>query len=124
MRQKRLCSYAFNTYICTKITAMSLALDSRIVVNPKIKGGKPCIAGHRISVQDIVIWHERMGMGVDEIASNFSLTLTDIYIALAYYYANREAIDQSIRADETLVAALRQKTPSKLREKLVALGTH
>ena len=103
---------------------MSLALDSRIVINPKIKGGKPCLAGRRISVQDIVIWHERMGMGVDEIASNYNLSLTDIYISLAYYYANRELIDQSIREDEVFAASLQQKTPSKLREKLAVLGTH
>lgn len=75
---------------------MSLALDSRIVIDKKIKGGKPCLAGHRIAVQDIVVWHERLGMAVDTIAADYDLTLTDIYIALAFYYANREAIDKSI----------------------------
>jgi uncharacterized protein (DUF433 family) len=37
-----------------------------IVITPGICGGKPT-AGHRIKVQDIVIWHERMGMSPDEI---------------------------------------------------------
>lgn len=103
---------------------MSLALDSRITTNPKIKGGKPCIAGRRISVQDIVIWHERIGMGVDKIAAEYDLSLTDIYIALAFYYANREQIDQSIREDEQYAIAQQKKTPSKLQQKLKALGVH
>ena len=37
-----------------------------IVITPGICGGKPT-AGHRIKVQDIEIWHERMGMSPDEI---------------------------------------------------------
>jgi uncharacterized protein (DUF433 family) len=57
---------------------MTLVLDSRIVSNPKIKGGKPCIAGRRISVQDIAIWNEGIGMGVDKIAAEYDLSLTDI----------------------------------------------
>jgi len=101
-------------YFWRKLNDMSLTLDSRIVINPKIKGGKPCIAGRRISVQDIVIWHERMGMGVDSIASEYDLTLTDIYIALAFYYANREAIYQSIREDESFAESLKKKKPSIL----------
>lgn len=99
-------------------------MDSRIVINPKIKGGKPCIAGRRIAVQDIVIWHERQGMGIDSIASEYDLTLTDIYIALAFYYGNREAIDESIREDELTVESLKQKTPSVLQQKLATFGTH
>jgi uncharacterized protein (DUF433 family) len=103
---------------------MSLALDSRIVINKKIKGGRPCLAGHRIAVQDVVIWHERLGMAVDSIAAEYNLTLTDIYIALAFYYVNREAIDQSIQADSQLAEALRKKTPSKLQQKLATLGSN
>jgi len=103
---------------------MSLALDSRIVIDEKIKGGKPCLAGHRIAVQDIVIWHERLGMGIDSIAVDYDLTLTDIYIALAFYYANREAIDNSIREDERLSETLKKSTPSRLQQKLASLGNN
>ncbi len=97
-------------------------MDSRIEINHNIKGGKPCIAGRRISVQDIVIWHERMGMVADEIASEYDLSLVEIYVALAFYYANREVIDRSIKEDELFVEALRKKTPSLLQEKLRTLG--
>jgi uncharacterized protein (DUF433 family) len=103
---------------------MSLALDSRIVIDKKIKGGKPCLAGHRIAVQDIVIWHERQGMAIDSIASDFDLSLTDIYIALAFYYANRESIDRTIREDELLAESLKKTTPSRLQKKLASLGNN
>ncbi|HFA48797.1 MAG TPA: DUF433 domain-containing protein [Bacteroidetes bacterium] len=101
---------------------MSIALDSRITHNPKIKGGKPCIAGRRISVQDIVIWHERLGKGIDEIAAEYDLSISDIYIALGFYYMNRKIIDRSIKEDKIFVEALRKNTPSVLQAKLKSLG--
>ncbi|NEO28290.1 MAG: DUF433 domain-containing protein, partial [Kamptonema sp. SIO4C4] len=53
-------------------------------MTPEICGGKPCIAGHRIRVQDIVIWHEQMGLSPDEIVSRHpTITLADVYAALA-----------------------------------------
>jgi uncharacterized protein (DUF433 family) len=61
-------------------------IAEHIEITPGTCGGKPRIAGHRIKVQDIVIWHERMGMSPDEIVSNYpSITLSDVYAALAYY---------------------------------------
>ena len=35
-------------------------IKEHIEITPGICGGKPRIAGHRIRVQDIVIWHEQM----------------------------------------------------------------
>jgi uncharacterized protein (DUF433 family) len=86
--------------------------------SPDVAGGKPAIIGHRITVQNIVIWHERIGLSADEIASEYGLTLSEVYAALAYYYDHRAGIDASIRADEALVNELRRMTPSKLPEKL------
>ena len=54
-------------------------------ITPGISGGKPRIAGHRITVENIVIWHERLGKSADEIASDYDITLADVYAALAYY---------------------------------------
>jgi len=34
-------------------------------------GGKACIAGHRIRVMDIVIWHDRWGRSPYEIVDDF-----------------------------------------------------
>ena len=44
-------------------------LDQHIEITPGVAGGKPRITGHRITVQDIVLWHERLGKTVDEIAA-------------------------------------------------------
>jgi len=97
---------------------MAHTLDQHIEVDADIAGDKPRIAGHRITVQNIVIWHERMGKTVDEIATEYDLTLADIYAALAYYFDHREQIDQSIIESESFVEALRQETPSRLKLKL------
>jgi hypothetical protein len=36
-------------------------IAEHIVLTPGTCGGKPRIAGHRIRVQNIAIWHERLG---------------------------------------------------------------
>jgi len=88
-----------------------------IETTPGIVGGKPRIAGRRITVQNIAIWHERLGMSPDEIASEYDLSLGDVYAALSYYFDHRGEIDRSIREGEAFVEALRAKTPSQLRAK-------
>ena len=89
-----------------------------IEMSPDVAGGRPRIIGHRITVQNVVIWHERMGLSADEIASNYGLSLADVYAALAYYYDHRQEIDQAIMVDESYVAELRGQTKSKLSGKL------
>jgi uncharacterized protein (DUF433 family) len=93
-------------------------ISSHIEVTLGVAGGKPRIAGHRITVQDIAVWHERLGLSADEIATEYDLSLADIYAALAYYYDHREEIDRAIRDDETFIAEMRRRTPSKLSAKL------
>lgn len=99
-------------------------LDHHIEVTPGIAGGKPRIAGHRITVQNIVVWHERMGKSADEIAAEYDLTLADIYAALAYYFDHRPEIDRAIEESGAFVEALRQSTPSRLRQKLEEQKLH
>jgi uncharacterized protein (DUF433 family) len=93
-------------------------LDQHIEITPGIAGGKPRIAGHRITVENIVIWHERMGRSADEIATEYALTLADIYAALAYYFDHRVEMDQGIQGSAAFAEALRQRSPSKLQQKL------
>jgi uncharacterized protein (DUF433 family) len=100
--------------------ASKVGLDRHIEISPDIAGGKPRVAGHRITVQDIVIWHERMGLGVDEIVDAYGLTLSEVYAALAYYHDHRAEVDESIQEDRAFVKALRRVTPSRLPEKLRA----
>ena len=97
-------------------------LDRHIEITPGIAGGKPRIAGRRITVQDIVVWHERMGMSADEICAEYDLSLADVYAALAYYFDHRVDIDQRIEDSEAFVEELCKRTPSILREKLKERG--
>lgn len=94
-------------------------LDRYIEITPDVVGGKPRIAGRRITVQNIVIWHEWMGYTADDIATEYDLTLAEIYAALAYYYDNRQEIDEAIKVSQALVEEMRQKVPSKLPYKIV-----
>jgi uncharacterized protein (DUF433 family) len=106
----------------SKKTMNATTLDQHIEVTPGISGGKPRIAGHRITVQDIAIWHERLGKSADEICAEYDLTLADVYAALAYYHDHRTEIDAKMAQDEAFVAALRAKTPSPLQEKLKVMS--
>jgi uncharacterized protein (DUF433 family) len=89
-----------------------------VETTPGVAGGKPRIAGHRITVQNVVIWHERMGLSADEIATEHGLTLAEVYAALAYYYDHRAEIDEALRADEAFITELRARTSSKVRDKI------
>ena len=64
---------------------MTSSHSTHIEITPGIAGGKPRITGHRITVQAVVIRHERMGVSSDEIASDLGVSLADVYAALAYY---------------------------------------
>jgi uncharacterized protein (DUF433 family) len=94
-------------------------ISEHIEITPGVCSGKPRISGHRIRVQDIVIWHEMMGLSPDEILYQYpSITLADVYAALAYYYDNLDEIRQDIRDGDTFVRDLASKTPSILQRKL------
>ena len=77
----------------------------------------PRISGRRITVENIVIWHERLGQDLNVIAAEHDLTLADIHAALAYYFDHREQIDEAIRCSEAFAEELRRKTPSALARK-------
>lgn len=93
---------------------MAGTLNDHIEVTPGVAGGSARIAGRRITVRDVVIWHERLGRTPDEIAADHELTLADVYAALAFYFDHRTEIDRNIEADQAFVEALREQTPSKL----------
>lgn len=98
---------------------MENVISEHIEITSGVCGGKPRIAGHRIRVQDIVIWHEKLGMSPDEIVSTYpTITLSDVYAALAYYFDHREEIERGIKEDQDLTSAFESKNPSRLRQKL------
>jgi len=90
-------------------------LDRHVLATPDTCGGRPRIAGSRIQVQDIVIWHERLGLSADEIVQRYAqLSLSDVYAALAYYYDHRSEVDEQMRAGDAVVEAARAEYASKL----------
>ncbi|AUB80568.1 hypothetical protein THSYN_06120 [Candidatus Thiodictyon syntrophicum] len=98
-------------------------LDAHIEVNPGFVGGEPHIAGHRIKVRDIAVWHEQLGMSADQIGAEYDLDLAEFYSALAYYFDHREDLDRAIAAGRDYAGTLRTHLPSVLERKLNA-GSH
>ncbi len=89
---------------------MKLAIES----TPGVMGGKPRIAGRRITVQDIAMWCVRLGRGVDEVATDHDLSLAEVYAALSYYYDHREEIDRSISESRAFAEELKDRMSSKV----------
>lgn len=75
---------------------------AHIVCIRHLMNGRPFIAGSSVRVQDIYVWHEMIGMTVDEIAELHDLSLAQIYAALAYAHDQREKIEHSIEADQRM----------------------
>jgi uncharacterized protein (DUF433 family) len=92
-------------------------LDEHIVSTPGVMGGKPRIAGHRISVQDVAIWRNELGYTVEQIANDYNLNLADVHAALAYYYDHKEEIDAAIVEGKMRLEEMKRKNPSKIKNK-------
>ena len=99
---------------------MDFTVNGRIEITPGVCGGKPRVAGHRIRVQDIAVWHEVQGQSADEIVSRFpQLSLADVHAALAYYFDHRDEIVRQMRHDSEFVEALKSELgPGPLARKL------
>lgn len=100
---------------------MTVTLDRYIEITPNIRGGKPRIAGRRITVADVAIAYLRLGQSLEEVAAEYDLTLAEVYAAMSFYYDNKVAIDQSIQASEAFAESLRPLYPSLLQEKIKVL---
>jgi uncharacterized protein (DUF433 family) len=81
----------------------TLPID-HIEVSPEICGGKPHIAGRRITVQNIVVLHVLHHWPVEDIAAELELTPGQIHAALSYYYDHKNEIDRSIDEADALAA--------------------
>lgn len=100
----------------------NIMLDRHIELTADTRGGKPRIAGTRISVADVVILHHRLGQPLEQIAGTYDLPLAAVYAAIAYYHDHRQAVDREIAEDEAYAEAFSRANPSPLREKLRALN--
>ena len=85
---------------------MAETLTQRIVKTPDLCGGRACIAGHRVRVADIVVWHEYRGYAPHEVVGFFpGLSLSAFHAAMAYYFDNREEIEADLRFDQSFAVA-------------------
>jgi uncharacterized protein (DUF433 family) len=66
--------------------------------------GRPCIAGTRVRVMDVVS-ARKSGVSDEELPEYFSsrtLTLSEIHAALTYYYDHQDEIDATLAEDAKL----------------------
>jgi uncharacterized protein (DUF433 family) len=80
---------------------MTTAVDigTLIVRTPGTCGGRPRIAGTRITVENIAIDFNAGWTPEVIIQKRTHLNLAQVYAALAYYYANKKQIDAEIAAE-------------------------
>ncbi len=100
---------------------MDITLNQHIEITPGVRSGKPRIAGRRITVADVAIMYLRMGQSLEEIAEKYQLSLASVHAAMAFYYDNREEIDQRTAEADAFAEADRLNHASLLRENLDAL---
>lgn len=73
-----------------------------VSTDPQVMSGRPCIAGTRVRVMDVVAARQA-GVSDEELREYFSsrpLSLGEIHGALAYYYDHQEEIDAAFSEDE------------------------
>ena len=72
------------------------ALTSRITIEPDKRGGKPCIRGHRITVQEILEWLSS-GASQQQILTDYPQLEPDDFLAVYAYAAELAAGGQVSR---------------------------
>jgi uncharacterized protein (DUF433 family) len=98
---------------------MVIALATHIESRSEVCGGKPCIAGTRIRVQDVYVWHELRGQSPEEIVADFPhLSLGQVHAALAYFHDHRDEILTAVTEERAWAAKMNASHPSKLLAKL------
>ena len=87
----------------------------RVTRTPGVCGGKPCVAGTRVRVQDVYEWHAG-GASVDKIIKQFPrLTRADVHAAMAYFWDHEAEVRALMEENRRrLEEAQRAAGPSKL----------
>lgn len=80
-----------------------------IVSNPKIRGGRPVLAGTSLRVLDIAVQKVFHRQTPDEITQHFQISLPQVYAALAYYYQHKPEIDADIREQDKIAREYKEK---------------
>ena len=84
-------------------------IGTLIVRSPKVRGGRPRIAGTGVTVRRIVGWY-KLGLSPEEIANEIGhLNLEQVYAALTYYHANRKEIEADLMTEDTESEGIEQQ---------------
>ena len=79
---------------------LTMGIGSMIESNVGVCGGRPVLAGTRVPVHRVAGYH-RLGYSPEEIVGLLSsLSLPQVYAAIAHSLANPEEIEQALREEE------------------------
>jgi uncharacterized protein (DUF433 family) len=75
--------------------------------DPRIRGGRPKVAGTGLTVSRIAGWY-KMGMTPEEIVLEYQhLTLARVHAALAYYHVNRDEVEADLAQEEAAAGRIK-----------------
>lgn len=77
------------------------------IIHDEILGGEPRIEGARIGVRHIVALSIDGGHSPAYVADQFDISISKVYEALAYYYANPEEVHAAEQENQSAFDALR-----------------
>jgi uncharacterized protein (DUF433 family) len=102
----------------TPVSQATQTAYAHIVHNPNTMGGEACIEGHRIRVRDVALARDLDGLSPEEIAASVypSLTLAEVYSALAYYEDHCDEIEQATAEEERCIAEFRRQHPELIHD--------
>ena len=70
-------------------------IGTLITRTPGVYGGRPCLADTRYPVLELAA-HYNAGEPAEQIAGDYHLPLPHVYAGIAYYLANKQAIDAEL----------------------------
>ncbi|MCC7366322.1 MAG: DUF433 domain-containing protein [Dehalococcoidia bacterium] len=94
--------------------AATIELASLLSRDPEVKGGRLCIAGTGILVNRIAVLYDE-GATTEEIVRRLYgvPSLAAVHAAVAYYLANRDAVDAEIDRDDAVLTQLASEWTSE-----------
>ena len=86
---------------------------AHIVSTPTVMGGEPRVDGHRIRVRDVAAARDIEGHSPEAIVRSVypSLTLAEVYAALAYYEDHRAEIQAHAAAEAAYLEQFKAEHP-------------
>ena len=92
---------------------------AHVICTPGLLGGEPRLAGHRIRVRDVAAARDLGGHSPEAIAGSVfpSLTLAEVYAALAYFENHKAEMDAAARDEARKVAAFESAHPRLVEDR-------